>query len=75
MNEQPYILSRLRCNELLRDCYGKESAGDLVMLPARELESLIREVKAYRNDPRDKSNDYWTRQRRTQKAKDKAGVR
>lgn len=73
--DRPLILEHRRCNELLRDCYGKESAGDLVMLPARELESLIREVKSYRNDPRDKSNDYWTRQRRTQKAKDKAGVR
>lgn len=75
MHEQPYTLSRLRCNELIRDCNGREFMSELVMVPARDLLALILEVKSYRKDPRDRLNELIVRQTAAQRAKDKAGVK
>jgi len=105
-------LTRLRCNELRREC--GESKTYLVLLVARdvlclldECESLggtkrptmravckkspdmtlkswfqikdvlalIDELLTLRNDHREKANRYWVKQCKSQKAKDKAGVK
>lgn len=69
-------LTRLRCNELRRECNdGLKSAAALALLPARDILCLIDELLELRGDPIEKRNKQWMRQCLTQKAKDAAGVR